>query len=149
MISMHVQDCARSLTGNFRRKQPRKVSRNKVRRESQNCARERIAKAFKDWNQIAARFSTLLIWNVLSMFERFWEHVGLHGLGSFFFLDLSHVVWQRTVHARPENNYWRWNMMKWREHVVTRRMSPPFVSSSGLDKRKRGKKWNNVKQSET
>ena len=57
--------CARSLTGNFRRKQPRKVSRNKGRRESQHCARERIAKAvakaYKDWNQIAARFSTLLI----------------------------------------------------------------------------------------
>ena len=37
--------CARSFTGNSPRKQPRKVLGNKCRRERQNCARERTAKA--------------------------------------------------------------------------------------------------------
>ena len=44
--------CAPSCTGNFPQKQPRKIIRNKCRRESQNCARERnakaVAKAYKD-----------------------------------------------------------------------------------------------------
>ena len=44
--------CAPSFTGNFPRKQPRKILRNTCRRESQNCARERtakaVAKAYKD-----------------------------------------------------------------------------------------------------
>ena len=37
--------CAPLFTGNFPRKQPRKILRNTCRRESQNCARERTAKA--------------------------------------------------------------------------------------------------------
>ena len=37
--------CAPSFTGNFPRKQPRKILRNTCRRERQNCARERTAKA--------------------------------------------------------------------------------------------------------
>ena len=44
--------CAPSFTGNFPRKQPRKILRNTCCRESQNCARERtakaVAKAYKD-----------------------------------------------------------------------------------------------------
>ena len=78
--------CARSFTGNFLRKQLRKVLRNKCRRESQNCARERtakaVAKAYK--NRIATRSLTLLNWgwlgimrtrsilNSISMKHRFW-----------------------------------------------------------------------------
>ena len=62
---MHVQDQLRENLGESSRMQPRKVLRNKGGCESENRARERIAKAvekaYKDWNQIAARFSTLLI----------------------------------------------------------------------------------------
>ena len=37
--------CAPLFTGNFPRKQPRKILRNTCHRESQNCAREKTAKA--------------------------------------------------------------------------------------------------------
>jgi len=44
--------CAPLFTGNFPRKQPRKILRNTCHRESQNCAREKtakaVAKAYKD-----------------------------------------------------------------------------------------------------
>ena len=51
-LNIHVHHIAPSFMGNFPRKQPRKILRNTCRRESQDCARERtakaVAKAYKD-----------------------------------------------------------------------------------------------------